>query len=84
MLIYGNPNMILKAESISLERNHRAKVKSNTLLEKTCKDHFFIDVETNQYYTAFDTLLIFFIVYACLTSAFYVSYGLPKDNEFLS
>jgi hypothetical protein len=82
MLIYGNPNMTLKAESIEMEKNHRIRVTNNTLYAKTCKDYFFIDLETNSWYTAFDTILIIFIVYACLTSAFYVSYGFP-DNAFL-
>jgi hypothetical protein len=83
MLIYGNPNMTLKAESILQEKNHRTKLANNTLYEKTCKDYFFIDQETNRFYSAFDTVLIIFIVYACLTSAFYVSYGKPEDNFFL-
>jgi hypothetical protein len=50
---------------------------------KSCKDYFFIDPEGTMY-SIFDPLMTLAIVYACVTSAFYASFGMPPNNDVLS
>jgi len=54
---------------------------------KSCKEYFFIDPE-GTLYSIFDPIMTIAIVYACITSAFYASFGMPevkvlKDLEWV-